>query len=162
MNKTFGQKFYELRKQKNLTQEQIAERLNISSQAVSKWENDLACPDIMLLKEIAEIFGVTVDELLGNDKPRTEYVPEAKDKSKMILKIRVVSNEGDKVNVNLPVALIELFLNSGGDLQAFGVKGNGLENIDFKQVLALINNGVFGKLVEIESADGDIVEIYVE
>ena len=52
-----------LRKKNHLTQEQLADRLGLTFQAVSKWENGLSCPDISLLPELAGIFGVTVDDL---------------------------------------------------------------------------------------------------
>lgn len=54
-----------LRKNKGLTQEQLAERLGVSYQAVSKWENELTCPDIALVPLIAEVFRVSIDELFG-------------------------------------------------------------------------------------------------
>ncbi|MDE6724261.1 MAG: helix-turn-helix domain-containing protein [Ruminiclostridium sp.] len=53
------------RKKAGLTQEQLAASLNVSNQAVSKWESSQCCPDISLLPEIAEFFNITVDELLG-------------------------------------------------------------------------------------------------
>lgn len=59
----FGKKIKELRLQKIVTQEQLAAHLNISPQAVSKWENGLTFPDIQLLPEISVYFGVTIDEL---------------------------------------------------------------------------------------------------
>lgn len=55
----------DLRRKKGITQEQLAAAMNVSSQAVSKWESGLCCPDISLLPEIAVFFNVTVDELLG-------------------------------------------------------------------------------------------------
>ena len=58
-----GQKIKQLRFKAGLTQEQLAERLNLSAQSVSKWENALSMPDISLLPEIAEVFGVSIDEL---------------------------------------------------------------------------------------------------
>ena len=61
-----GEKIKELRKAQNVTQEKLADYLNISYQAVSKWEQQISCPDIMLLPELAKIFGVTIDELFGN------------------------------------------------------------------------------------------------
>ena len=57
-----------LRKEKNLTQEALAEILHISPQSVSKWERADAYPDISMLPTLANCFGVTVDALLGNDK----------------------------------------------------------------------------------------------
>lgn len=65
MSNTLGKKISELRKEKGITQEELAERLGVSPQAVSKWENDLSCPDIMLLPELAKLFDVTIDELFS-------------------------------------------------------------------------------------------------
>jgi len=55
-----------LRKERNMTQMELADRLNISFQAVSNWERGQTMPDIAKLGELADIFGVTIDELLGN------------------------------------------------------------------------------------------------
>ena len=62
---TLGKRIAMLRKEKGLTQEQLAEKVGVSAQAVSKWENDVSCPDITLLPLLGDILGVTVDELLG-------------------------------------------------------------------------------------------------
>ena len=62
---TLGKRIAMLRKEKGYTQEQLAEKVGVSAQAVSKWENDVSCPDITLLPLLADILGVTVDELLG-------------------------------------------------------------------------------------------------
>ena len=58
-----GKKIKQLRFQYSYTQEQLAEKLGVTSQAVSKWENNAAMPDVMLLPTLAETFGVTIDEL---------------------------------------------------------------------------------------------------
>ena len=62
---TMGRRIAALRRQAGLTQEQVAERLGVTAQAVSKWENDVSCPDISLLPGLAELLGVSTDELLG-------------------------------------------------------------------------------------------------
>ena len=67
MSKNFSDNFKSMRKQRGLTQEQIAETLGVSCQAVSKWETNFSCPDISLLPVIADYFGVSVDYLLGHD-----------------------------------------------------------------------------------------------
>lgn len=58
-----GNKIKELRKSRGLTQEQLAEKINISFQAISKWENDLALPDITMMPVLASFFGVSMDEI---------------------------------------------------------------------------------------------------
>ena len=67
MKETMGQIIRRLRKERNLTQEELAEQLNISSQAVSKWENNTAMPDISQVVPLAKLFGVSTDFLLGNE-----------------------------------------------------------------------------------------------
>ena len=64
----FGKRIETLRKNKGLTQEELATRLGITSQAVSKWENDASYPDITLLPAICTILGTTLDELFGKVK----------------------------------------------------------------------------------------------
>ena len=61
-----GLKIAYYRKLNGFTQEELAEKVAVSCQAVSKWEQQISCPDIMLLPELAKIFGVTIDELFGN------------------------------------------------------------------------------------------------
>jgi transcriptional regulator with XRE-family HTH domain len=64
----FSEIFKMLRKEKHLTQEQIAEILGVSPQAISRWENSATFPDVTLLPQIAGYFDTTVDELLGITK----------------------------------------------------------------------------------------------
>ena len=163
MKETFGQRFQRLRKAKGFTQEQIADKVNISYQAVSKWENDINSPDISILGELANILEVTVDELLGRVDPNKVTLveePQRKELKNMVLKIIVDSKDGDKVNVKLPMLIIKTFLDSGMPISINGNKS--LENIDFKQIFDLVEQGVVGELVNIESSDGDIVRIVVE
>lgn len=141
----------------------FAEKVNISAQAVSKWENDLSAPDISILPMIADLFNVSLDELLGREIQNTKIVTqtERKDINTMLLKINVLSSDGDKVKVNLPISLIKLCIESGMDLPQINGK-NTLNNIDFNQIFMLIEAGVVGELISVESADGDTVSILVE
>ena len=66
-NTSLGDRIKYHRKRLGMTQEQLAQRIGVSTQAVSKWENNLSCPDISVLPELAEIFDISVDELLGKD-----------------------------------------------------------------------------------------------
>ena len=160
MKESFGQRFARLRKSKGYTQEQIAEKVNISYQAVSKWENDISSPDFSILGELANILEVTVDELLGRVDPNKVTLveePQRKELKNMLLKIIVDSRDGDKVNIKLPMLIIKTFLDSGMPISINGNKS--LENVDFKQIFDLVEQGVVGELVNIESNDGDIVNL---
>ena len=64
---TLGEKIYQLRKQKGYSQEELAEKLNISRQSVSLWENNQTVPSIDCLIELSKLFGVTLDEICGNN-----------------------------------------------------------------------------------------------
>lgn len=63
-----GSKIYELRRQKNVTQEELAAELGVTATAVSKWENGYTLPDILMLCALADFYAVTTDELLGRTK----------------------------------------------------------------------------------------------
>lgn len=65
----FGQRIAALRKSKGMTQEALAQRLGITNQAVSKWESDQCCPDIMQLPALADIFEISMDKLFGRAEP---------------------------------------------------------------------------------------------
>ena len=68
-----GNKIRELRKQRGITQEQLAESIGISFQAVSKWENNIALPDITLVPVLASYFGVSMDELFDFNLKESEH-----------------------------------------------------------------------------------------
>ena len=65
---TFGNKIAQCRKNLNITQDALAQKLGVTNQAVSKWESDQCCPDVMLLPKIADIFGISLDELFGREQ----------------------------------------------------------------------------------------------
>ena len=165
MENTLGKRIATLRKEKNLKQDDLAQKLNISPQAISKWENDLTCPDISILPELSSILGVSIDELLTGKKEETvKMVPveERKEISKMMLKIVVEDTiEGDKIKINLPLSLIQAAIDMGIGMPE--ISGNdSLKNIDLNKILELVKQGVIGNLLEVESAEGDIVKIFVE
>ena len=76
MEQTLGKRIAQHRKRLGLTQDALAEKLGITAQAVSKWENDQSCPDITMLPRLAEIFGITTDELLGKESAATVHEAE--------------------------------------------------------------------------------------
>ena len=165
MNETIGNRITKYRKMKGLTQEALAEQLGVSSQAVSKWENDASCPDISLLPKLCSVLGITTDELLTGKSEEVRLVPVEQRKSldEMVLRIRVNSAQGDKVRVNLPMTLVKIALELGVDIVPNHADGmDSLRNIDLAKITELVERGLMGKLVEVESADGDIVEVVVE
>lgn len=64
-NKTMGEIISTLRKEKGMTQKELADMLSITDKAVSKWERDLACPDTQTIPKLAEILGISVEELMN-------------------------------------------------------------------------------------------------
>ena len=80
----FNEKLQELRRQKGLTQEELAEALYVSRAAVSKWESGRGYPNIDSLKAIAKLFSVTVDELLSGEELLTLAEQDTKQKQKSL------------------------------------------------------------------------------
>lgn len=166
METTLGMRISKWRKEQRLSQEGLAEKMQVSSQAVSKWENDVSCPDISSLPALARILGVTVDELLTGEQNDVRVLPENQRKSldELTLRVRVMSVEGDKVRVNLPMSLVKVGLELGIDIAPNFTDGKlePLRNLDLQKVMDLVERGLIGKIVEVESAEGDTVEVVVE
>lgn len=70
-----GEKLYELRKGKNLSQEEVADKLNVTRQTISKWETNQSTPDFDKIKPLCELYGITADELLTGEKKEKEQEP---------------------------------------------------------------------------------------
>jgi transcriptional regulator with XRE-family HTH domain len=81
MNESIGNRISKYRKEKGLTQEELAAKLGVSSQAVSKWENDASCPDISLLPQLCRTLGITTDELLTGNHNEVKLIPVEQRKS---------------------------------------------------------------------------------
>lgn len=166
MNTTLGKRISDLRHKKELKQDELAEMLSVSPQAVSKWENDQTCPDISLLPLLSKILGVSVDELLLGEAPEVPVVKivpenERKDIKDMLLRIVITSSDGDKVRVNLPLGIIEIAIESGFNMEQ--ISGNdSLKNIDLNRIMDMVKQGTVGNILEIESSDGDQIQIFVE
>ena len=157
---TLGTRLVELRKKYNFTQADIGEKLNVSVQAVSKWENDLSLPDYDYLIKLADLFNTSIDVLLGRKKEIVRQ-EENKDKNKLLFKISIKSADGDEININLPLSVIKVLVENNSNTNI--ISGNeSLKNIDFASLLSLAEQGVIGEIVNIKSADGDIIKIVVE
>ena len=66
--KSIGETIANLRKKKGMTQSELAEKMNVTDKAVSKWERDLSCPDINTISKLADVLDVSVEELLKTKK----------------------------------------------------------------------------------------------
>ena len=166
MNETIGNRIAKFRKGKNMTQEDLANRLGVSSQAVSKWENDASCPDISLLPQLCEVLGITADELLTGKNNEVRMVPPEQRKpfDQLVMRVKVNSAGGDKVRVNLPMPMIKVCMEIGMNMlpNMGGEQAEVFKNVDMSKLVQMVELGMTGKLVEVESADGDTVEILVE
>lgn len=237
-SETLGRRIARLRLAKTATQERLAKELNVSPQAVSKWENDINYPDISLLPDLARFLGVSVDELLSGasastqenaaaqesaaaEKSTAEVVSVAADEPAEIveepteqdnqgiatqssgfsfgklfgksmvkvekndeadgskkkgvrlgngsakhgLHVYVVSDDGDVVDMCVPLGLAKFVLNSG--IQVSGSYLNQetqeqLSNINLDALMDAAKTGESGTLVDITSADGDVVKIWFD
>ena len=72
--KKIGKLIYQLRKEKNMTQKQIADEMNISDKTISKWERGQGCPDISLLQELSQILEISIDGILSGEINLNELV----------------------------------------------------------------------------------------
>ena len=236
-SETLGRRIARLRLARTATQERLAKELNVSPQAVSKWENDINYPDISLLPNLARFLGVSVDELLSGasasaqesvaaqesaaekstaavvsvaaDEPaeiveesteqdnqgiatqssgfsfgklfgksmiKVEKNDEADDNKKKGVRLGngsakhglhlyVVSDDGDVVDMCVPLGLAKFVLNSG--IQVSGNYLNQetqeqLSNINLDALMDAAKTGESGTLVDITSADGDVVKIWFD
>ncbi|MBQ7335010.1 MAG: helix-turn-helix domain-containing protein [Clostridia bacterium] len=166
MKQTLGNRIAEKRRARGLKQDELAEKLGISSQAISKWENDISCPDISLLPALAAELDCSLDELLTGEKKPVVQMQPAENRKKvddMMLRITITADEEETVRINIPVPLIKVALETGIDAKTLMVNGSMQNtNIDFAGIMKLIDQGVIGTLMEIEAPDGVHICITVE
>lgn len=163
---TLGRRIQALRKEQALTQDALAERMGVTPQAVSKWENDQSCPDIMSLPQLAKELHTTVDTLLTGESAATALAAPAKKPEELIVRI-AINDEGTRVCCNLPFTVFRLtamydmlgftFHADKGDIDAEQT-AKAMANVDFKHIVALIESGVTGMLVNVQ----DILTIWTE
>ena len=115
-NKTLGQMICSLRKEKNMTQNDLAEKMNVTDKAVSKWERNLSCPDVNSIPKLAEILGVSVNELLNAQTKK----------------------ENNKVNDIFDIALIGVSLAMGICI----VVTSALKQIDMNNAVTMLGIGL--------------------
>lgn len=102
----FNNKLYPLRRQKGLSQEEPANRLNVSRQTVSKWEVGDSTPDMEKLIAISDLFEISLDELVLDKKPETVVVPAEKQNTVNEIAEKVFTSENKKAKRGLKIAAI--------------------------------------------------------
>ncbi len=106
-------RLYELRKKHNLSQEELAEKLGVSRQAVSKWERSEASPDTDNLIALAKLYGLSIDELIYGEKEESEEESKETEETaeesfnKDDVKIAIEEDDGDKVTITNDGILVE-------------------------------------------------------
>ena len=163
-----GNRISEKRKEKGLTQEELAVRLGVSPQAVSKWENNLSCPDISLLPAISKIFGISVDELLGVEpasekaeqpeetkafsEPEAAYEEPVFTGKKATTLLITRDNDGKITNVKIPLGIVRFGLNLGS---IFG----GITGEQARTIENAIRTGLSGEILSVDGENGEKVTI---
>lgn len=136
----FKDNLISLRKNLNLSQDELAEKIGVSRQTLSKYETGESLPDIEKCRLLAEVFGVSMDDLTNYDKEDTDNlglgVPP---KGKHIFGIVKV---GDKGQIVIPSKARKIFgINPGDNLIVLGDEGQGIAIIKEKGLLDLLNAG---------------------
>ena len=136
---SFADNLIELRKYHDLSQEELAEKIGVSRQTLSKYETGESLPDIEKSKLLADAFGVSIDDLISYDKNKEDNlglgVPP---KGKHIFGMVKV---GDKGQMVIPAKARKIFdINTGDNLIVLGDEGQGLAIIKEKGLLSLLNN----------------------
>ena len=117
--KTLGMMIASLRKENGMTQLDLAEKMGVTDKAVSKWERDLSCPDVNTIPKLAEVFGISVDELM---QMKTDSQSESKkDITPMLHMIMKAIALAMGVSVVVLSILKELDVNSGMGMLGIGL-----------------------------------------
>lgn len=126
--KTFGAMIAQLRKEKGMTQLELAQQLGITDKAVSKWERDLSYPDVESIPKIAEFFGVSVDELMQTKVEPKEQPGANKIKNMVQLILKAIA-----LAMGVAVAVLS-FLGQMDSGSATGMLGIGLACLAITQL----------------------------
>lgn len=156
----FGGKISELRRRKDWTQDELAQRVGVSAQAVSKWETGQSMPDIALLSPLADAFGVSVDALLNgtiSEVVRAEEVTVRQRATQLVMRVVDPAEEGP-VTIKLPLGVVRFAAKFGSALP--GV--NNRYAIDTSEVMNLIEHDLVGEVLQINAGGGATVTITLE
>lgn len=147
-----------LRKKKGITQEELANELGVSAQAVSKWENNSSCPDVSLLTKIADYFGVSVDALFRTQEDDIVDLAEEKEDNvkpddKKNIVIKIMQQNGKENVIKVPFKFVKLGLNIGTMF--------GLDKDISSKIVTLAESNVTD-IVNIDTENGEHIEIMLD
>ena len=149
---TIGQNIAYFRKQKNMTQEELAEKMSVTAQAVSKWECDTSYPDITVIQTLSRVLSVSVTELLDG----IQTPAQIKDAPQEIIDRRVVRIEVQaketKITTRFPVSAMKKAMENG-TLES--LVGDGYEEV--ANILGMIDAGMTGHLVDVNTPAAQVV-----
>ncbi len=132
----FKDNLAQMRKVLQLTQEDVAEKLGVTRQSVAKWESGESVPDLDKCKQLAEIFGVSLDDL-ANYEPEKNMGLGLPPKGKHLFGLVTV---GDKGQIVIPAKARKIFdISTGDQLVVLGDEGQGLAMIKSENFLSLAN-----------------------
>lgn len=131
---SFGMMIAALRKEKGMTQLDLAEKMGVTDKAVSKWERDLSFPDVSSLPKLAEIFGVSVDELM-----QVKAESKGEGKNEKLTELINLIFKGVALAMGIAVAVLS-FLDQIETKSALGMLGIGLACL----AITLFSGGVNG------------------
>ena len=138
---SFAENLVELRKYHDFSQEELADMIGVSRQTLSKYETGESLPDIEKCKRLADVFGVTIDDLISYDKKNEDNlglgVPS---KGKHIFGMVKV---GDKGQIVIPVKARQIFdINPGDSIIVLGDEEQGIALIKEKGILEMLNSAM--------------------
>ena len=146
---TIGQNIAYFRKLKKMTQEELAEKMSVTAQAISKWECDTSYPDITVIQTLSNVLGVTPTELIDGIQKSAEI----KDAPKEIIDRRIVRIEvhvdETKIVTRFPVPVIKKAMENG-TLEAL-VGKDAYSKVS--SILEMIDSGIMGHLVDVDSPE---------
>ena len=134
---TIGKRISEYRKKKNLKQDELAEMLGVSPQAVSKWENDLSCPDISLLSTLSGLLCVSIDEIITGKR----YYPDTCNIEELDHKTFTLLFESDGIEcsrMNIPMSRVRKAVEKGLDPITLADCKAAFNYVDFAAVINLV------------------------
>ena len=130
MNKTLGTMIAELRKQHGMTQLELAEKMGVTDKAVSKWERDLACPDVNTIPKLAELLDVSLEELMTATPKERSAQHKTDDLIRLILKAVPLAMG---IAVTVTALLGELDVKSGMVMLGIGLACAGISLMNGKK-----------------------------